>query len=233
MMSSVAIYLGAAQDVIDSLPPFDAVITDPPYGIDGGRGDINKARGKASYKASFDDTPDYLAEVVVPVIQKLRGLATCVILTPGNRNFGLYPQPDSFGCFFQPAASGMQVFGNLDAQPIYYYGLNATRRNLGKPCSYELIEMPEKNGHPCPKPLRAWTKLIVNNTLPGMTVLDPFMGSGTTGVACVRTGRNFLGIELDPNYFAIAERRIQEALAQPHLLAADEIESLTQVSFGV
>ena len=47
-----------------------------------------------------------------------------------------------------------------------------------------------------------------------MTVLDPFMGSGTTGVACVQTGRNFIGIEIDPTYYAIAERRIAEAQAQ-------------------
>ena len=46
------------------------------------------------------------------------------------------------------------------------------------------------------------------------TILDPFMGSGTTGVACVQTGRNFIGIEIDPTYFAIAERRIAEAQQQ-------------------
>jgi site-specific DNA-methyltransferase (adenine-specific) len=51
----------------------------------------------------------------------------------------------------------------------------------------------------------------------GMTVLDPFMGSGTTGVACVQTGRNFIGIEIDPTYLAIAEKRIAEAQMQPTL----------------
>lgn len=48
-------------------------------------------------------------------------------------------------------------------------------------------------------------------TNPGDTVLDPFMGSGTTGVACVQTGRNFIGCEIDPTYFAIAEKRIAAA----------------------
>ena len=51
----------------------------------------------------------------------------------------------------------------------------------------------------------------------GATVLDPFMGSGTTGVACVQTGRSFIGIELDAGYFAIAEKRIAEAQLQPRL----------------
>lgn len=51
----------------------------------------------------------------------------------------------------------------------------------------------------------------------GATVLDPFMGSGTTGVACVRTGRKFIGIEIDPTYYAIAEKRIAAAQRQPQL----------------
>ena len=113
----------------------------------------------------------------------------------------------------------MQVFGNLDAQPIFYYGKNASKKNMGVPCSYQLTEVPESNGHPCVKPLKTWTKLIANNTLPGQKVLDPFMGSGTTGVACVMEGRSFIGIELDAKYYAIAERRI--ANAQPPLFTAD------------
>jgi len=50
--------------------------------------------------------------------------------------------------------------------------------------------------------------------------MDPFMGSGTTGVACVQTGRNFIGIEIDPHYFAIAEKRIRQAQQQPTLWEA-------------
>jgi site-specific DNA-methyltransferase (adenine-specific) len=61
--------------------------------------------------------------------------------------------------------------------------------------------------------------LVSKATLPGQTVLDPFMGSGTTGVACHMEGRNFIGIELDPKYYAIAEQRI--ANAQPPLFVAD------------
>ena len=58
---------------------------------------------------------------------------------------------------------------------------------------------------------------IENYTNEGDTILDPFMGSGTTGVACVQTGRNFIGVEIDPTYFAIAERRIAEAQMQLRL----------------
>jgi site-specific DNA-methyltransferase (adenine-specific) len=60
-------------------------------------------------------------------------------------------------------------------------------------------------------------------TPPNGTVLDPFMGSGTTGVACVQSGRDFIGIEIDPGYFAIAEKRIKDAQAQMTLPMEQEI----------
>jgi DNA modification methylase len=71
--------------------------------------------------------------------------------------------------------------------------------------------------HPTQKPIGLMKWCIERYTSAGDTVLDPFMGSGTTGVACVQTGRNFIGIEIDPTYFAIAERRIAEAQMQPRL----------------
>ena len=58
------------------------------------------------------------------------------------------------------------------------------------------------------------TYLIERYTMPGDTVVDPYMGSGGTGVACVRTGRNFIGGEIDPTYFAIAQKRIEQAQSQ-------------------
>ena len=72
-------------------------------------------------------------------------------------------------------------------------------------------------GHRSQKPIALMVELIEKFTKEGDTILDPFMGSGTTGVACVQTGRNFIGIEIDPTYFAIAEKRIKEAQAQMKL----------------
>ena len=59
--------------------------------------------------------------------------------------------------------------------------------------------------------------VLENYTHEGDTILDPFMGSGTTGVACVQTGRNFIGIEIDEGYFKIAEKRIRDAQQQMRL----------------
>lgn len=212
-MNSVQLYLGDCLDILPTLAGVDAVITDPPYGIDGGSGNINLARGKGNY-GGFDDTPEFIRDEIVPRVKRLIDFCGCVVLTPGNKNFSLYPQPQSFGAFYQPAAAGLQVFGNLDAQPIFYYGKNPRKKNMGVKLSWQLTEAPEENGHPCVKPIRAWTKLVASVTEPGMTVLDPFMGSGTTGVACHRLGLNFIGIERDPAFYAIADKRIAQAREQ-------------------
>ena len=81
----------------------------------------------------------------------------------------------------------------------------------------QIVTPQEITEHPTTKPLWLMQRLITVSTNPDMTVLDCFAGSGTTGVACVQTGRNFIGIEIDPTYFAIAEKRIAEAQMQPRL----------------
>ena len=74
-----------------------------------------------------------------------------------------------------------------------------------------LRQMPEKRYHPTQKPLALMMWILKNYTNPNDTILDPFAGSGTTGVACVLTGRKFIGIETDKGYYKIAEKRISEA----------------------
>jgi site-specific DNA-methyltransferase (adenine-specific) len=74
-----------------------------------------------------------------------------------------------------------------------------------------------KYEHPTQKPTALIKRLINLSTQTGQTVIDPFMGSGTTGVACVQTNRSFIGVEIDPGYFAIAQKRIAEAQLQDRL----------------
>jgi len=72
-------------------------------------------------------------------------------------------------------------------------------------------------GHKSQKPISLIKELVTKFSNPGDTIFDPFMGSGTTGVACVQTGRNFIGIEIDEGYFKIAEKRIHDAQQQMRL----------------
>jgi site-specific DNA-methyltransferase (adenine-specific) len=86
--------------------------------------------------------------------------------------------------------------------------------------------------HPTQKPVTLYEYLVRTYTNPGDAVLDFCFGSGTTGVACVRTGRNFIGCEIDPTYYAIAQRRIAEAQLQPPLIPHEAVQA-TQARLDV
>lgn len=78
---------------------------------------------------------------------------------------------------------------------------------------------PRERFHPNEKPEELMRRIVGTLTMEGDTVLDPFMGSGSTGVACVQLGRSFVGVEMDEAHFATACRRIEEAYKQPRLFA--------------
>lgn len=80
------------------------------------------------------------------------------------------------------------------------------------------------NPHPAPFPIELPLRCINSCTRSGDVILDPYMGSGTTGVACIRTGRNFIGIEIEPKYYEIAKQRIEKELSQPYLFQPQEEE---------
>lgn len=90
---------------------------------------------------------------------------------------------------------------------------------------------PTRHGaHPTEKPVSLMRELIVDFTNEGQSVLDPFMGSGTTGVACAKLGRKFIGIEIDPDYFDIACRRIEDAYRQADLFIPQPESKAKQLS---
>ena len=85
--------------------------------------------------------------------------------------------------------------------------------------------VPMQNGHPTVKPIELMRYLVrLTKTPTGGVVLDPFMGSGTTGMACVKEGRNFIGIELDEEYLEIAKKRIEHAQAECTQLSIDNLD---------
>ena len=91
-----------------------------------------------------------------------------------------------------------------------YEALRYTFNNADLPSVWQHEPM-KQNGHITPKPVKLLENIVNTSSNPGDTILDCFMGSGSTGVACVNTNRNFIGIELDVDYFAIAQKRIDEA----------------------
>jgi DNA modification methylase len=117
-----------------------------------------------------------------------------------------------------PSSFELAVYGY---RPGAFFGDNSpTRKNLMQFDSYRHgIRAEEKVDHPTQKWLPMIEYLVGAMVPNGGTALDPFAGSGTTGVACGKLGRKFIGIELEPRYFDIACRRIDDAYKQPRLFA--------------
>jgi site-specific DNA-methyltransferase (adenine-specific)/modification methylase len=191
--------LGDCLKVMPLLGKVDAVVTDPPYGIGakmkGGTWASNPAfKGFQEWDMS---APDWLPEAIGD---------TPAIVWGGN----YLPFPPS-RCWLiwnklnavPTMADFEQAWTNLDRPSKRWDG------NVGR------VEY----GHPTQKPLALmeWCLGFLPNA---QTILDPFMGSGTTLVACQRLGRSGTGIELDPEYFAIACKRVDEATRQPDLFVA-------------
>ena len=95
-------------------------------------------------------------------------------------------------------------------QPILYYGKDYRAGKGALPSGKSVTERSEKNGHPCPKPISAWSWLLDKVSQEGETVVDPFMGSGTTLRAAKDLGRKAIGIEINEEYCEIAATRLSQ-----------------------
>jgi site-specific DNA-methyltransferase (adenine-specific) len=187
------LHLGDCVEYMRTLPDqsIDVIVTDPPYGI-----------GKAKWDISFPT--DWIDEAwrvtsrmlvmqgsggVVNAGQAIGKYRECVVLHSRN---GMSRSAIAFGNYIPVLACGDWKW---KARP------NLLAFN---------VSMKEKIDHPCPKPLAAMELLIDRYTEPGWTVFDPYAGSGTIGVACVKAGRKFIGCEIEPKYFDIAKTRIEK-----------------------
>lgn len=223
VIGNATLYLGDCLEILPTLPKVDAVIADPPFGI--------------GFKyASHDDKSDGYIDWLWPIIEKaesicsdaspvfvwqsginIRQLATWFPrewrLFVAAKNF-VQMRPTAMQWSFDPvvcwwtgagkpwsAGTASKDFAIANTAPVV-----ATPGNIEK-------------GHPCPRPLDLMRLVVGQWVRPETTALDPFMGSGTTGVACSQLGRNFIGIEIEPKYFDIACQRIENAQRQERLFA--------------
>ena len=201
------------MEILPTHGPVDAVVTDPPYGIDGGPGTHGK-RGRAANIPWADTESDVRAVYAVAVVEALALCNGRGAVTPGLRHAFEYPKPRDIGAILQPAAVGCSLWGRATWQPVLFYGPDPRAGKHLDPLTFTQTAAAGENGHPCPKPLPVMQWIVSRASLPNWLILDPFMGSGTTGVACVRLGRKFMGIEIEEKYFDIACRRIEEATRQ-------------------
>lgn len=219
LAEGVTLYQGDCLEILPTLGRFDAVVTDPPYGVNY-EGSVTKHGRNGGAYASFEDTPESIVKICVPAIRQAVAIARSAIVTPGNANAFKYDEPRSIGAIYYPSGANSGPWGFVCSQPLFYYGKDPyLAKALGRlPNAFSTTEATDRSvDHPCPKPLGQTKWMVQRVSFEGESILDPFMGSGTTGVAAVKMGRKFTGIEIEPKYFDIACKRISEALKQPDL----------------
>jgi len=203
------IYLGDSRELIKQLPDksIDVCLTDFPYGVG------------YEYK-SWTDTKENLKLLVDELMPELLRVCKLVVIATGTKNMWLYPEPTWTLCWHVPSGAGVNCWGFTCWHPILVYGKDPYLQNrMGSRADVIThIEMTEQNGHPCPKPINLWRKVLDRVSVKETdTFLDPFMGSGTTAIACMEAKRKFIGFELEPEYISIAQKRIDLLNSQPKL----------------
>jgi site-specific DNA-methyltransferase (adenine-specific) len=209
-IGDATLYLGDCMDILPTLDKVDAVITDPPYGMKwdgkvtvgknghGGTGTKAKHYGVTIFgdDKPFDPAPflEFKSVVLFGSNHFAQRLPVGTTLIWVKRKDG------GFGSFLSDAEVAWMKTGH------------------GVYCFRDTSLMAEtmSRHHPTQKPVSLMAWCIEKAGTPE-TILDPFMGSGTTGVAAIQMGRKFIGIEREPKYFDIACKRIEQAVAQPRL----------------
>lgn len=209
-MSDVRLVLGDCRDLLPTLTGIDCIVTDPPYGISYDASHDKYKNGIGRADATWDVEPFDPAPILA--------LGKPTILWGGNCFASRLPDHPGWLCWVKTVRDGAEI-RQADMELAW---TNCIRRPqtirhlwIG---AYRDSESGIKNVHPTQKPIRVMQWCIRLISKPGDTILDPYMGSGTTGIAAIKMGRNFMGIERDLAYFAIAQKRIAEAQMQLPLL---------------
>lgn len=192
------LYLGDCQEILPTLGNFDAVVTDPPYGISITKSNrLSKSRGFED--TGWDDNPPS-KELIDFIVSK----GNQAILWGGNY-FNLPPTR----CFLAwDKKNEGRDFADLE---MAWTNLNKVARIF----RMRPMNMDGGKQHPTQKPIALMEWCL--DKVDGKTILDPFMGSGSTGIACVKMGKTFVGIEKEKKYFDIACQRIEDAQRQNKL----------------
>ena len=227
MKSNIDLKCGDCLELMKLIPDksVDLVIIDPPYEIKGGKSGGCFGRDKRKYHSEIYDTELDLGISNIVLDELIRIMKKCNIYIWCNKN-----QLRQYIDYFEDRGNNIELLTWHKTNPVptcnnkylsdteyilffrengvKIYGTYATKKKYYVTPTNKTDK--EKYGHPTIKPLEIVKNLVINSSKENDIVLDCFMGSGTTGVACKKLNRNFIGIELDENYFNIARKRIEE-----------------------
>ena len=212
VIGDATLYLGDCLEILPTLPKVDAVITDPPYGIGEARKDHasrNKLCGSPAYERSaWDDAPASAA-----AISLIRESSRTQVIFGGN----YFALPPAKCWLVWDKLNGENDFADAELAWTNIDGAVRLTRHRWAGILRD-SERDQERVHPTQKPVVVMQWAIEKARMPAL-VCDPFMGSGTTGVACANLGRKFIGIEIEPKYFDIACERIDNAYRQQRMFA--------------
>lgn len=207
------LYRGDCLEILPTLGKVDAVVTDPPYGIDMSSREMGAGRStgiasKAVLTGDWDK--QRLSKDICNAVLQMADKQTWF---GGNYYTDILPPSRNWLIWYK--RNGLPTRTYADCEMAWRSWDGNARVISIRWDGFIRDGKEERNGHPSQKPVSVMARAIEDAK--AETILDPFMGSGTTGVACVNLGRKFIGIELEPKYFDIACKRIEKAYANQAL----------------
>jgi site-specific DNA-methyltransferase (adenine-specific)/modification methylase len=221
-IGNATLYLGDCAKVLSMIDKVDAVITDPPYGINenskkvASRGNMAIPKDYGHFDWDKSPPPDELIELI--------------------RTKGKYQAFFGGNYFTLPPTSCWLVWDKLNGDndfadcELAWTNWHKAVRRLQWRWNGMIRQGNEERYHPTQKPLEVM-KWVIELCPKSDTILDPFMGSGTTGVAAIQFGKKFIGIEREAKYFDIACKRIEQAVAQPQLFKYEPVKQVQGAMF--
>jgi len=215
-IGNATLYLGDCRDILPTLGKVDAVVTDPPYGIGESAGKAktrtsgltSKVKSAQLYRKDYGDDDWDDKPIDAELMAAVRSAGRWNIIFGGN----YYEVPATSCWLVWDKLNGATDFADCE---LAWTNLPKAVRRIQFLWNGCMRAQGETRGdHPTQKPIGVMKWAIGHLPAPSDTILDPFMGSGTTGVAAVQMGRKFIGIEREPKYFDIACRRIEDAQRQ-------------------
>lgn len=221
------LYCGDCREILPNIPCVHALITDPPYGI-GYKTSRREIMDTPEMLANDNEAPLWSVPLMVNKVKDGGAIYICTrfdvmavwidaltvtgatVKTPIVWDKGNWTSGDLTG-----------DYGNQVEMILFAHKGRHQLRN-GRPSNLWRVSRDPAGEHPTPKPVSLMERCVINSTNKGDVTLDPFMGSGSTGVAAVGMARHFIGIEIDQKYFDIACRRVEAAERQISLFDAED-----------
>ena len=230
-IGDAALYLGDCLEILPTLGQVDAVVTDPPYGVKrdtgfggfGGCGGFGKPIARRQYQGEWDKE-----RPAAEYFDAMLRTGKYHIVFGGN-----------FFADLLPVGGHWIVWDKLNTMPTFgdcELAWTDIPRKSVKKVTVEYNGLLGKEGerkHPTQKPVAVMEYCVLGLPKGCDKILDPFMGSGTTGVACAKLGRKFIGIEIEERYFDIACERTRKAYDQPDLFIASPAFKAEQTELDV